>query len=124
HVQPLQLSAARKQLRTAGSIIEHKTRHKVPVSTVRLPFPAGRVRELQRLAGSRSKKFQKFLSWTGDYGLCGQNGERVVFASVQAVAGESGLYVPAQQPVGAIDEVDGFRVARGTFDVLAHILET
>ena len=116
HVQPLQLGKARQQLRDENLIHDHMSRHRVPVSTVRLPFPPGRKRELERLAGRRSKKFQKFLSWAGDRALCGRHAERVVFDSAQAVAGEVGLYVPPDQRLGDIDEVDGVRVPRGPFD--------
>jgi hypothetical protein len=121
-VQPLPLNTARQRLRDEHAIIEHKTGHKVPVSTVRLPFPAGKKRELERMAGKRSKYFQKYLSWTNTYSLCGQNAERVVFASAQAVATEAGLYVPEQR-LGNIDEVDGIPVTPGPLDVLAYIFE-
>lgn|GEM_PF-5664586 len=121
-VQPLPLHAARQKLRAEGAIIEETTQHQVPVSTVRLPYPPGRKRELQRLAGRRRKKFRLYLSWTGTYGLCGHQAEKVVYASAQAVATEAGLFVPVQQ-VGNITEVDDVPVARGTFDVLAHIFE-
>jgi len=123
HAQPLPLNAARQKLRSEGAIIEETTRHAVPVTTVRLPYPAGRQKELQRLAGRRRKKFRKYLAWTGNPALCGHHAERVVFESTQAVATDAGLYVP-KQPLGKITEVDGVEVPRGrTFDVLAHVLE-
>jgi hypothetical protein len=121
-VQPLQLGSARRALRTEGLIIEETSRQTPPVTTVRVPYPPGRKRELQRLLGRRRKAYRKYLSWAGDLNLCGRQAERVVLASARAAASDAGLWVPPQA-VGEINEVRGVPLQRGSLDALAHILD-
>src|SRR5438128_11236590 len=67
--QPLQLSGARQRLRKDGRIEEESTKHTIPVATLRLPYPEGRKRELERLAGERRKKFRVYLSLASDQAI-------------------------------------------------------
>jgi hypothetical protein len=121
-VQPLQLTAARKQLREDDRIIEETTRHRIPVRTIRLPFPPGKTRQLARLCGSRRKKYRPYLSWTNNQDLCGKHAEKVVLESAKAAASDAGLYVPPQS-LGEIASVNNVPLERGPLDVLALILE-
>jgi hypothetical protein len=121
-VQPLQLHGARRSLEAAGEIIAETTKHKdLPVSTIRLPFPAGKKDELKTLRGERRLLYRKYLSWAGKQDLCGKHAEKVVLASLQDAAGEAGLYVPTQA-VGSISVVNDCGIERGPLDAWAHIL--
>lgn len=121
-VQPVQLSGARNTLRRDELIIQETTHQRPPVTTIRLPFPKGRKRELERLGGSRRKMYRRYLSWAMNQNLCGKHAERVILDSAQAAASSAGLYIP-RQAVGKVHHVQGFALQRGPLDVLAHILE-
>lgn len=121
-VQPLQLHGARKSLVTSGQIIEERSAHAIPVVTVRIPFPPGRKKEIERLRGLRRKHYRKYLKWTNNEKLCGRHAERVVLESLKDAASEAGLWVPPQVP-GSIDHIKGVQVPRGPLDCFAHILE-
>src|SRR5207253_7508807 len=112
---------ARQRRREEGQIVEETTRHAVPVTTLRLPYPEHRKREIQRLAGQRRKKFRVYLSLAADHALCGRHAEKVVRDSLVAAASETGLYVPVQS-LGQIDQIDQVKLDKGTLDVLAHAL--
>ncbi|HEY3212384.1 MAG TPA: hypothetical protein VGL16_04155 [Actinomycetota bacterium] len=120
-MQPLQLNGARRALVDEGLIVEETTEHELPVTTVRLPFEAGRKRELERLRGKRRKDYRRYIAWAQDGNLCGKHAERVVLESASAVASEAGLWVPPQR-VGQLNEVNGIALSRGPLDVLAHVL--
>src|SRR5947209_4048010 len=90
-VQPVQLGGARRQLREEGRIVEDVSKHRPPVHLIRLEYPEGEVRRLQRLAGSKRKLYRKYLAWVGDQALCGRHGERVVLDSMQLAASDAGL---------------------------------
>lgn len=124
-VQPLQLSAARQRFRdeTPHPVIEETTDHVVsPVTTLRLPFEDGRKREIERARGRKRKLYRKYLSWTNDQALCGKWGERITYASLQALQTDAALWVPPQT-IGEISEVGSVEVEPGPLDALAHILE-
>jgi hypothetical protein len=90
--------------------------------TIRLPYPDGRLRELERLRGARRKLFRRYLSWVANQQLCGTHGEQVVLHSLQAAASRAGLFVPQQTP-GNIDQI-GPAKNNGTFDAYAYVLNT
>jgi len=120
-VQPLQLGGAHKRLIEEGLIVEERTEHAVPVTTVRMPFPPGRKREMERLRGERRKQYRLYLSWAQDSTLCGTHAEQVVLSSAQEAASAAGLWVPPQR-VGRVHEVNGVPISRGPLDVFAHVL--
>jgi hypothetical protein len=122
-VQPLQLHDARRSLAADNLIVEEVTHHHPPVTTIRLPFPPGRKRELERLRGERRKAYRTYLSWAQDSRLCGKHAERVVLESAQSAASDAGLWVPPQV-VGEIHTILGASSSRGPLDevVYAHVL--
>jgi hypothetical protein len=120
-IQPLQLAGARKQLRSDGLIVEETTKHAVPVTTLRIPFPPGRKTEIRLLAGTRRKLYRKYISWAADQSLCGKHAEKVVYESLQSAASVAGLFVPVQR-VGEVTEIGTTPLKRGPLDVKAHIL--
>ena len=122
-VYPVQLSGARRRLREEGRIVEEESNHSpTPVRMIRLPYPTGEKRAMERLAGSRRKLYRKYLAWCADQRLCGRNGELVFLDSAKSVASEAGLYVPAQAP-GQVGQVQGVAIEGGTLDLYAHILD-
>ncbi len=121
-IQPIQLGGARRQLRAEYLIIEETSHQTPPVTMLRLPYPPGRKRELERLLGRRRKMYRKYMSWAGDLSLCGRHAEHVVLASAQAAASQAQLWVPPQA-VGQINEVQGATLQRGPLDALAYILD-
>lgn len=120
--QPVQLSGARRSLRADGLIIEEVSNQTPPVHLIRLPYPAGRKRELERLVGARRKEYRKYLSWAGDQSACGKYAEKVVLESMEDAASAAGLYVPPQV-IGEVREVKGVQVPVGPLDAVAHILD-
>ncbi len=121
-VQPVQLGGARRLLREDGRIVEDISRHQPPVHLIRLEYPEGDKRRLQRLAGSKRKLYRKYLAWAGDHVVCGKHGERVVLESMQSAASDADLYVP-HQATGSVSEVKGIPIARGPVDAFAHIMD-
>jgi len=121
-VQPLQLHESRKSLVNSDQIFEDRSAHVIPVVTVRIPFPPGRIKEITRLLGLRRKHYRKYLKWTNNEKLCGRHAERVVLESLKDAASEAGLYVPPQV-TGRIDKVKEAQVIPGPLDCLAHIFE-
>lgn len=122
-VQPLQLTAARRQLVESGTIVLEQTEHDPPVVTVRLPFSQGDKRQIERERGRRRKAYRKYLSWVMDEARCGRAGERAALATMQAAASKAGLYVP-EQPLGDIDTVGPLTLReRGPLDAYAYILD-
>lgn len=121
-VQPLQLHEARESLASSNLILVERTKHSIPVVTIRLPFPQNRKKELTRLRGFRRKLYRNYLKWTNDQILYGKHAERVVLDSLKAVASEAALHVPPQVP-GSIDQIKGVQVSPGPLDAFAYILE-
>jgi hypothetical protein len=121
-IQALQLHAARRTLIESEAILYESTRHTTPVVTVRLPAPAGKVKDMARLRGQRRKEYRRYLSWAVDYDLCGKIAEQVVMQTARMFQSEAGVWVPPQQD-GDVTEVAGIRIT-GSFDGLAYILDT
>ena len=121
-VQPLQLTLARAALAADGTIVVERSAHTHPVVTLRLPYPEGRQREIERLRGARSKQYRKYLSWTNDQQLCGHHAETVVLDSLRDAASPAGLFVPDQQ-TGRITGIKGHSITPGPLDAIAYILD-
>lgn len=121
-VQPLQLTAARRQLVESGDVIVETSEHAQPVVTIRRPFEQGNKRRVERLRGARRKLYRKYIGWSQDQVLCGRHAEQVVLESARGAASGAGLFVPKQR-VGHITGVLGRSIAPRTLDVLVHVLE-
>jgi hypothetical protein len=121
-VQPVQLTGARRRLLAEG-LIEEDTSHQHPaVTTARIPIPAGRKREIERLRGNVRKSYRRYLSWSGDHLHCGKHAEKVVLDSLREAASDAGLYVPPQA-IGNVREVHGATLPGAlTLDAQADIL--
>jgi hypothetical protein len=123
-VQPLQLSGARRRFRAERplQVIEESTGHDPPITTLRIPFPPGGKRELERLRGQRRKKYRRYLAIAADHRLCGHHAEQVVLASLQEASTPAGLWVPPQE-VGRIRQISDVPIVPGPLDALALLLD-
>lgn len=120
-VQPVQLNDAKRDLIKDDLIVEEATQHQPPVTTIRLPYPPGQKRMLQRLRGERRKAYRTYLAWAQDSPVCGKHAERVVLESAKSAASDAGLWVPPQT-VGEIHTILGTTLNHGPLDVLAYVL--
>lgn len=122
-VQPVQLGGARRRLLAEGLICEDTSKHTPAVTTIRIPYPEGRKREIERLRGEVRKSYRKYQAWTADHSVCGTHAERVLLSSLESAAPKAGLWVPPQK-VGKIRGTGEDLLPGGlTLDATAHVLD-
>lgn len=125
-VQPIQLSGALRRLEAENPprVISEGTAHpdEQAVRTLRVPFPPGRKRAVERLRGRKRKTYLRYIAWAQDQNFCGSHGESVVHDSLLHASPVAGIWVPPQ-PIGDVNEVAGTRLpGEQTVDMWAWIM--